>query len=494
MAGVGSPKRIASLVDALLQKHPSLVIHYHRHTTDGLAVPALVAAAKAGAKILDVTDDPFTRYYGHAPVRSVNALLQENGLQTNLDLAPVDDASRVIGDFIGHYHEFESQFRGFSYKVTEHRMPGGAFPSSFEQAVKGDFLHLMPHILRGMSDGNRFIKYFDVTPGSQITWTTWVGIVQYHFKEGGYKEVESILDLCERFIAGGQRLTTLEPEERERLLGLYSHATDDLKSLLLGRYGPLPFGWPADWVYQSVFGDGWAERVKHERIDASPLARKKKEDIDALKHELETKIGRHATPSELVLYLQHPGATVDFLVFRRKYGNTSLLPTPVWLDGLKAVGNEVRFEQNGKPNTIKLVSIGAEVGGVRHIVLAVNNTMHVFPVEMPAYKERLKGGPRFADPAVKGEVASPMMGNVWRIGDKDRVLKVGDIVKQGQEIMNIEAMKIETAILSPMHGVVKEIPVKLNEAVVERQLVMVLGEVPWPEPKRKTAVSKNAKK
>jgi pyruvate carboxylase len=262
----------------------------------------------------------------------------------------------------------------------------------------------------------------------------------------------------------------------------------------LGRYGPLPFGWPADWVYQSVFGDGWAERVKRERIDASPLARKKKEDIEALKRELEAKIGRHATPSELILYLQHPGATVDFLVFRRKYGNTSLLPTPVWLDGLKAVGNEVRFEQNGKPNTIKLVSIGAEVGGVRHIVLAVNNTMHVFPVEMPAYKERLKGGPRFADPAVKGEVASPMMGNVWRIGDKDRVLKVGDIVKQGQEIMNIEAMKIETAILSPMHGVVKEIPVKLNEAVVERQLLMVLGEVPWPEPKRKAAASKNTKK
>jgi hypothetical protein len=30
--------------------------------------------------------------------------------------------------------------------------------------------------------------------------------------------------------------------------------------------------------------------------------------------------------------------------------------------------------------------------------------------------------------------------------------------------------------------------------VVERQLVMVLGEVPWTEPKRKAAVSKNAKK
>lgn len=487
MAGVGSPKRIASLIDALLQKHPSLVIHYHRHTTDGLAVPALVAAAKAGAKILDVTDDPFTRYYGHAPVRSVNALLRENGLETNLDLAPVDEASTVIMDFIGHYQEFESQFRGFSYKVTEHRMPGGAFPSSFEQAVKGDFLHLMPHILRGMSYGNRFIKYFDVTPGSQITWTTWVGIVQYHFKEGGYKAVESLLALCERFIVTGQRLDKLTSEERERLVGLYSHATDDLKSLLLGRYGPLPFGWPSDWVYHSVFGDVWREKVKKERIDASPLAKKKNEHISAIERELESKLNRRATPSELVLYLQHPGAAVDFLAFRAKYGNTSLLPTPVWFDGLKAVGNEVRFKQNGRPNTIKLVSIGGEVGGLRHIVLAVNHTMHVFPVELPAYKERAKGDTRFADPKVKAEVGSPMMGNVWRIGNKDRVLKVGDIVKDGQEIMNLEAMKIEFAVLSPMHGVVKEITVKLNQAVLEHQLLMVLGEVPWVEPKRKAA-------
>ena len=49
-------------------------------------------------------------------------------------------------------------------------------------------------------------------------------------------------------------------------------------------------------------------------------------------------------------------------------------------------------------------------------------------------------------------------------------------------------------ILSPMHGVVKEIPLKLNEAMVENQLLMVLGEIPWSGPKRKAAASKNTKK
>lgn len=494
MAGVGSPKRIAALTDALLQKHPDLVIQYHRHATDGLSVPSLAAAAKAGVKILDVTDDPFTRYYGHAPVRAVHALLQEMGIETRLDIPGMDKAAEAITGFIGQYQEFESQFRGFSYKVTEHRMPGGAFPSSFEQAAKGGFLPLMPHILRGMSCGNRFIKYFDVTPGSQITWTTWAGIIQYHYKEGGLKEVEDLLDLCERFAAQGQSFDAFRPEEQEALLGLYARATDDLKNLLLGKYGPLPFGWPADWVYQSVFGDAWREKVAKERFEESPLAKKQDEDVGRAREELQRKIERPPTDNDLVLYLQHPGAAADFMRFRTRFGNTTVLPTGVWFDGLKEAGSEVTFETRGKPNMIKLVSIGQEVNGVKHIVLSVNNTMHVFPVEMPSRKTAQKAGTRTADPAVPGQIGSPIMGNVWRIGDKDRLLKIGDIVKEGEEIVNIEAMKVETAVLSPIHGVIKEIAVKLNEAVVEKQLLMVLEEVPPEERKGSRTRSKNSKK
>jgi pyruvate carboxylase len=488
MAGVGSPKRTASLIDALLQKYPDLIIHYHRHATDGLAVPSLAAAAKAGARILDVTDDPFSRYYGHAPVRPVNALLLEQGLETSLRLDAVDQASEIIADFIGSYEGFESQVKGFSYKVTEHKMPGGAFPSSFEQAVKGGFLDLMPAILKGMSLGNRVIKYFDVTPGSQIRWTSWAGIIQYHFKEGGYKAVEHLLDVYGRFVAGGQSLEAMTPEERDLLLGLYTRATDDLKGLLLGRYGPLPFGWPADWVYESVFGETWQETVRQERMEASPLARKPDENIEQIKLNLEGQLGRSTSEEELVLFLQHPASTLDFFTFRSRFGNTTVLPTKVWFEGLHGAGSEVNFDTRGKPNTIRLVSIGQEVEGFKHLVLSVNNTMHVFPVEMPAHRALQQAGPRFAQAGVPGEIGAPMMGNVWRIGGKDRRLKAGDIVKSGEEVLNIEAMKIECAVLAPMDGVITEIAVKLNDSVIEHQLLMILGEA--PDSKRKSRARK----
>ncbi len=95
----------------------------------------------------------------------------------HLNRPEAEAAVRKVREWIGHYDWAESPFKGLDHTVTMHRMPGGAFPSSFEQADKGEFLHLMPAILKVMSLYNRIVKYFDVTPGSQITWVTCSGIV-----------------------------------------------------------------------------------------------------------------------------------------------------------------------------------------------------------------------------------------------------------------------------------------------------------------------------
>ena len=85
MAGVGSITRIGRLIDAIRQRWPELVIGYHRHITDGLAMPALLAAAQAGAKIVDAEEDSLVRFYGHSPILAVQAFLEESGIPVHLD-------------------------------------------------------------------------------------------------------------------------------------------------------------------------------------------------------------------------------------------------------------------------------------------------------------------------------------------------------------------------------------------------------------------------
>ncbi len=73
------------------------------------------------------------------------------------------------------------------------------------------------------------------------------------------------------------------------------------------------------------------------------------------------------------------------------------------------------------------------------------------------------------------EIGAPINGNIWRIGNPERgALKVGDIVHKGEEIANLEAMKMENAIMAPFDAQIAEVCVKLNSFVVEGQLLFIL--------------------
>lgn len=471
MAGVGNPVRIGQLVATIKDHYPELLIHYHRHVTDGLAVPALFAAAQAGAKIVDVQEDALVRFYGHPPILGVQAYFEEGGIHVHLNRSAAEQANQQVREWIGHYEWAESPFKGYDHGVTKHRMPGGAFPSSFEQAEKGGFLHLMPAILRVMSLYNQIVRYFDVTPGSQITWVTCSGIVNRYAKEHGEAGVRRLIALLTKFVEEkGQDMEAMSEEERKELLQLFRNASGDFKNLLVGGYGRLPVGWPADWVYQSAFGDEWQAKIEA-RTDLSPLDTLKDDDLDKLRRTLSEAIGREPTEEEFILYLMHPKDAVSFIEFRERYGMAPLvLPTDVWRNGLWRSGDKVDFELDGKPYCIELVSIGAEHEGVIHVVLKVNNVTRVYPVATPRARKaeiRMAKGPN--------EIGAPINGNVWRIGNPQRgPIHVGDVVHKGEEVANLEAMKMENAVLAPFSGRIVEVCIKLNDVVKEGQLLFVL--------------------
>jgi len=473
MAGVGSPERIRELVDAMLQKNPEMVIQYHRHSTDGLGLPALLAAAQAGAKLLDAQEDSLTRFYGQPPILSLHAYLEEAGVPVHLDRSETEAAVQSAREWIRQYGWAESPFKGTDHTVVQHRMPGGAFPSSFEQAEQGGFLHLMPMILKVMSLYNRIVNYFDVTPGSQMTWVTCSGTVNRYAKEFGISGVWRLIALLTKFTEEvDQDLDMLEPEEKAELMEFFVTAPGDFKNLILGGYGRLPAGWPADWVYQSAFGDQWEEKLA-ERSDTSPLDSLENEDLEGLREDLAARLGWEPSEEEFILFLMHPKDTVEMIMFREEYGEASMvLPTNVWHSGLDKPGDRVDFKMMDKPHTVEMVSVGEEHDGYIPVVLRINNQTRVFTVETPRV---IKAEIRMAKGT--GEVGSPITGSVWRLGNPKRGdIAVGDIVHEGEEIANIEAMKMENAITAPMNGRISEICVSLNDSVIEGQLLVLLKE------------------
>jgi pyruvate carboxylase len=331
----------------------------------------------------------------------------------------------------------------------------------------------MPAILKVMSLYNQVIHYFDVTPGSQITWVTCSGIVNGYAKEKGEAGVNHLIELLTKFIDTKKlKLSAMTKKEQDEILVLFRNAPGDFKNLIVGNYGKLPMGWPPEWVYKSAFGKEYKGKIKG-RNELSPLDMLDDDDLLKLRKDLAEALGRTPTEEEFILYLMHPKDTLQFAEFREKYGEAPLvLPTDVWREGLKNPGDKVEFELWGKPYCIELVSIGAETEGVIHVVMKVNNSTRVYTVETPRAK---KVEIRMAQ--ANGDIGSSIPGNIWRIGNPDRgAIKVGDIVHKGEEIANIEAMKMENVIEAPFEGQVKEVCVKLNDAVVEGQLIIVLEE------------------
>ena len=67
------------------------------------------------------------------------------------------------------------------------------------------------------------------------------------------------------------------------------------------------------------------------------------------------------------------------------------------------------------------------------------------------------------------EVTAPMAGNIWKIH-----VKVGDPVKYEDELMVLEALKMENPIYAPTDGTVVEIKVSENDTVEANQVLIVL--------------------
>jgi pyruvate carboxylase len=245
MAGVCPPRFMRELVKRLLSKWPGLVLHYHRHYTDGLFVPSVGAAAEAGCQIVDAALGASVRSYGQGDILATASYIEEElGIKAALDKDVIRTANFVLKQIMPYYDKYApTYFRGIDHDVVRHGMPGGATSSSQEGAVKQGYIQFLPHMLKFLAGVRKITRYHDVTPGSQITWNTAFLAISSAFQRGGPQAVDHLLDVLE---ASSDPKNAKHPELIEERLIIYKDANDSFRDLLLGKFGPLPLGFPED--------------------------------------------------------------------------------------------------------------------------------------------------------------------------------------------------------------------------------------------------------
>jgi pyruvate carboxylase len=338
-SAVGSPKRITELVAAIRQRFPDLLLAYHGHNTDGNDLARMLFAVLQGVKIVEVSDHGYGGIYSQAPALSLIQTLNDYGLKApGLKVQPLVDASDVLRLERRQYEEFESPFRGMDPTVKRHKLTGGAASLAFEQADKLGLLERMHEVFSELILLNQELgNIWSVTPGSQILLTTALNNV---------------------------------------LHGRYERPSDDLKRLLLGRYGPFPFYEPQEWIFQKVLESNRADGKKWYQILASEAGVQSlpDEDLEARRLELEARLMRSVDDEELCLYLQFPRDAVEYLRFEEQFGRTWLLPPSVWLKrGGFEDGSRITFpDYAGKTHHIDIISTRRS-GDLVHTSLLVDH-------------------------------------------------------------------------------------------------------------------------
>ncbi|OIP97881.1 MAG: pyruvate carboxylase [Syntrophobacteraceae bacterium CG2_30_61_12] len=322
-SGVGSPRRIRDLVRALKTVFPRLILAYHGHNTDGNDLARMVAAVEEGVKIVEVADHGYGGMYSQAPALSLIQTLHDYGYQSpGLKIRPLVEASDLLRRERRHYQQFETPFRGFDPTVKRHKLTGGAASITFEQAEKLNLLERSHEVFSELVEVNREMgNIWSVTPGSQILWTTALNNVIH---------------------------------------GRYENPSDDLKRLLLGRYGPFPFREPQQWIYEKVLQHRRTDGKKWYQIltDEGGWKELPDEDLPNRRGELATRLGRPPTDEQLCLYLQFPRDALDYFRFQEKFGKTWLLPPEIWFRrGGFEDGQRITFaDEDGKTHHIDVIS------------------------------------------------------------------------------------------------------------------------------------------
>ena len=192
-------------------------------------------------------------------------------------------------------------------------------------------------------------------------------------------------------------------------------------------------------------------------------------NFETAKSDIETKIGRKVTHSELLSSLLYPKVFADFAQKRRQYSDVSVLPTPIFFYGMSS-GEETTIDiEAGKRLVVKFLTVGdPHTDGSRTIFFELNGQPRQVRVRDSSLQADEKTR-RKADPSEPGHIAAPTPGLITGL-----FVQPGDAVKRNDKLLTLEAMKMQSTIYAPQDGKVSELLVEPGDQVEAKDLLAML--------------------
>ena len=343
MAGLLKPKAATILIGALRREFPNIPIHVHTHDTAGAGVASMLAAAAAGADIVDAAVDSMSGMTSQPSMGAIVAALEGTELDTGIPLRAVSELSNYWEQARGLYAPFEctTTMKSGSSDVYTHEIPGGQYTNLHFQSFSLGLADQWPEIKRAYAEANDLLgDPPKVTPSSKV-----VG------------------DLAQFMVQN--KLTKESVIERADTLSFPSSVVEYFQGYL----GQLPGGFPEPLRTKVLKGKKTVEGRPGESLPAF--------DFEALRQQLREKYHDHQsfTDHDLLSAALYPKVFEEYMDFRETSGDVSKVPTSVFFGSFE-VGKELRVEvAQGKAFDIKLAAIGQlQESGKREIFFELNGS------------------------------------------------------------------------------------------------------------------------
>jgi oxaloacetate decarboxylase alpha subunit len=421
MAGLLNPYTCFELVSRL-KETVAVPIAMQSHATTGMSTTTNIKAAEAGIDMVDTAISSMSMTYGHSATESVVAILQNHERDTGLDLTKLEEIAAYFREVRKKYAKFEGSLRGVDSRILVAQVPGGMLTNMENQLREQGAADRMDEVLEEIPRVRQDLGYIAlVTPTSQIVGT------------------QAVLN-----VLTGER---------------YKNITKETAGVLRGEYGSTPA--PVDVeLQQRVLEDGQQPVTCRPADLLEAEVDRLTDEFRRLADEKGIRVAEHEV-DDVLTYALFPQIGLKFLenrdnpaAFEPVPGTeapaTSAAPPAPTSTQPTAVPEAYRVTVDGHAYNV-LVAPGGEVTQAQPV-----------QVQAASATQPSSGASR--------NLPAPLAGNIFKINVTE-----GQVVRSGDIVMILEAMKMETEVRAPEGGTVQTVVVKEGDAVQVGDVLLTLS-------------------